>query len=243
MSVHVQFDPWGRMGNRMFQYAFGYILAKQKNTNLFAPELPNFNIQSTTVAVPTSNVIFTKTYGVHYVDWKDLISTTKDVIVNSFLQKAKYYLPFKQELKNLFQVNSSNIINKNKLVVHIRETDYCQLNWFLGYDYYKKIITDSEYKEVVIVTDNSNCETVQRLLSEGCVLNTIGSINNFNVVNDLRTMEDFNTLLYSSNIVLSPSSFSWWAAFLGNHERIIFPTTVNGPWKETPDRDDIDLIF
>ena len=30
MNVFVEFDPWGRMGNRMFQYAFGYLLAQKR---------------------------------------------------------------------------------------------------------------------------------------------------------------------------------------------------------------------
>ena len=43
-DVYVQFDPAGRMGNRMFQYAFGWLLAKQRNCKLFHEGLPNFNI-------------------------------------------------------------------------------------------------------------------------------------------------------------------------------------------------------
>ena len=44
MKIIVKYDPYGRMGNRLFQYAFGLILSKLKNVELYQPELPNFNI-------------------------------------------------------------------------------------------------------------------------------------------------------------------------------------------------------
>ena len=43
-AVVVQYNPSGRMGNRMFQYAFGYILSKKGNKNIIHDELPNFGI-------------------------------------------------------------------------------------------------------------------------------------------------------------------------------------------------------
>jgi hypothetical protein len=74
-------------------------------------------------------------------------------------------------------------------------------------------------------------------------LNTEGYVDKFNVVSDSRAMKDFYTLLNSENIAISQSSFSWWAAFLGEHKKIIFPITNEGMWKKNPDQDDIDLYF
>ena len=44
-NIIVQYDPAGRMGNRMFQYAAGYVLSKQLDYNFFYDELPNFKIE------------------------------------------------------------------------------------------------------------------------------------------------------------------------------------------------------
>lgn len=243
MSVYVEFDPWGRMGNRMFQYAFGYILARKKGVELFTSGLQNFNIDSNYRPLPTEDVIHTRSYGSHYVDWNELVSSTKDIIINSYLQKSKYYLPYRQDLIELFNIPSREAIHDDKLVMHIRETDYRELNWFLGYDYYKDIIISSGFNNIIIVTDNSSCPAVQKLVSEGCTLNTEGVVREFETVCDSRAMTDFYTLLYSSNVALSPSSFSWWPAFLGNHKKIIFPITEKGLWKIVPEQDDIDLFF
>lgn len=246
MNVYVIFDRWGRMGNRMFQFAFGHILAYKRNTRLFSNGLPNFNIVdtiNTEQLIQPVNPIYTRGYGDNYVDSYELSTTSRDVIINSFVQKSKYFEPHQQNLRDIFNIETK-IINKDKLVLHIRETDYVDLNHFLGYDYYKKLINDSGFSDVVIVTDNSESETVKKLLSEGCVLNTTGKVTNFNTASDDRGMQDFNTLLYSENIATSQSSFSWWAAFLGNHKKIIMPyKTTGGMWKINPEIDDIDLFI
>lgn len=243
MSVFVEFDRWGRMGNRMFQIAFGYCLSRHKNCKLYHPSLPNFGIISNINEGVAINPLYTRAFGDNYVNYDTLLSTDKDIIVNSFVQKHYYYQPFREELKKFFNTKDATI-NKDKLVVHIRETDYVEIKTFLGYDFYRKMIDDSGFKDIIIVTDNSNCDTVKRLVSEGCKLNTEGYVNKFEHHCDTRGMVDFATLLHSENIAISQSSFSWWAAFLGNHNKIIIPYKKDGGmWKITPGQDDGDLCF
>lgn len=233
------------MGNRMFQYAFGYILAEKRNTSFYSGPLPNFNIPDTlTDKTPQpTNPIYTRSYGDHWVDSFDLGICSRDVIVNSFVQREQYYHGHEDRLRQIFNIKVEPI-NQNKLVVHIRETDYLSINGFLGYDYYKKMIKASGFNDVIIVTDNSECDTVKRLLSEGCTLSTAGTVTSFNHTNDGRAMQDFYTLLNSENIALSQSSFSWWAAFLGKHKTAIFPFKTNGGmWKLEPSMHDIDLFI
>jgi len=246
VNVYVLFDRWGRMGNRMFQFAFGHLLALKRNTRLYSNGLPNFNIPdtiNTEQLIQPVNPIYTRGYGDNHVDSFELAITGRDVIVNSFVQKSKYFEPYCQNLRDIFNIDTKTI-NQGKLILHIRETDYVGLNHFLGYDYYKKLINDSGFTDVIIVTDNSESETVKKLISEGCILNTPGIVETFNTTSDDRAMQDFNTLLYSENIATSQSSFSWWAAFLGNHKKIIMPyKTKGGMWKINPEIDDIDLFI
>jgi hypothetical protein len=242
VSIFVKYDPWGRMGNRMLQYAFGAILSEIKNTDFFHDGLPNFNI-SPSIKQISNNYINTKSFGNNKVDMKILKNTTHDILVDSYVQKAEYYLPYQQKLKTIFNIKEYST-NPDKLVLHIRETDYTQINNFLGYDFYKNLIKFSNFTNILIVTDNSNCETVQRLLSEGCVLNTPGYVDKFTHSSDERGMHDFFTLVYSENIALSQSTFSWWGALLGTHNRIIFPySTKHNNWPLNPGEDDIDLFL
>ena len=245
MKVIVKYDPAGRMGNRIFQYTFGYILSKLKNCSFYHDSLPNFGISSNLNDVGNlTNIINTRSYGDQYVDIDMLVNHKGDVIVDSYVQKSRFYIEYREELRNLFKIRDTTI-NKNKLVLHVRETDYVTINAFLGYDFYKKLISDSDFKEFIIVTDNSKSETVQKLIKEdGCTLSTEGVVDTFAVHSDSRAMDDFKTLMYSENIAISQSSFSWWAAFLGNHNHIIFPFKEDIKWwPVNPDIDDIDLYF
>ena len=240
MSVYVKYDDWARMGNRMFQYAFGHILAKKRNEQLYSQGLPNFKIPSINYKLPTT-ALCTSQYGYHNAEMDELELIKIDVIVDSFLQKAKYYTPYRDELVKLFNIPQINS-NPDTLVVHVRETDYVEIKAFLGYKFYKKLIDDSGFTKIVIVTDNSNCDTVKRLVADGCTLNTEGYVSKFEHHSDERGMEDFRTLTTSANIAISQSSFSWWAAFLGKHDKVIIPFATNkGQWRLNPGIDDVDL--
>jgi len=244
VSIFVEYDQWSRMGNRMFQYALGYILSQEKKTVLYADGIPNFDISSTRSGMTPKDPIYTKSHGNNYLKYNELLNTERDIVVNSYVQRAQYYIPYRDMLKAILGVKNEPCINCDRLVVHIRETDYTQINCFLGYEYYHNLIKESGYSDIIIVTDNSKCDTVQRLMGDGCTLNTCGYVDKFEHICDNRAMMDFMTLLKSENIALSQSSFSWWAAFLGQHEKIIFPyTEQKSMWPLNPGKDDINLYF
>tara|TARA_B110000495_G_C22885682_1_gene516511 strand:+ start:1 stop:717 length:717 start_codon:yes stop_codon:yes gene_type:complete len=227
----------------MFQYAFGYILAKLKDCDFFYDDLHNFNIKSNLYTGSLTNPINTRSFGDQYADIETLINHSGDIIVNSFLQKSSLYIDHREELRDIFNIKTDTI-NKDKLVVHIRETDYKLVNAFLGYDFYKSLIDSSKFDNAIIVTDNSSCDTVKRLIDDGCLLSSEGIVDTFKVYSDDRGIQDFKTLMYSENIAISQSSFSWWAAFLGNHKQIIFPFKRNTDWWPIlPGKDDVDLYF
>mgnify|MGYP003124936102 CR=1 FL=1 len=246
-DVYVQFDPAGRMGNRMFQYAFGWLLAKQRNCKLFHEGLPNFNIPPNLQSLySTKGITRTRHIGDQKVNFNELVKDENAIIVDSYLQRAEYYINHRDKLRELFSIKDNNEwhINKGKLIVHVRETDYHQVNCFLGYDYYSKLIKDSGFKDIGIITDNSYCETVQKLLSDGCEIISDGLVDKFELFSNQRSMNDWMVLLLSENIALSQSSFSWWAAFLGYHKKVIFPYSHNiNMWPVDTSGDVQDVFF
>ena len=245
MRVIVQYDPAGRLGNRMFQYAYGYILSKKYNCELLCNEpLPNFNIDVTPVNNINSNIIKTRDFGDQSFCASHLTNFNGDIVVNSYLQRSEYYVDHREDLRKLFGIKELDMINQDSLVLHIRETDYKQIGVFLGYSFYKKIIDHYNFKEVKIVTDNPYSECVKQLVSDGCQLLSNTAVTQFMTHGDKNAMADFKTLLYSENVSISQSSFSWWAAFLGYHKKIIFPYKKDlSWWKVEPNEDDIDLYF
>ena len=126
--IIVQYNPWGRMGNRMFLYAFGKLLAIKKQCKFYCEPLPNFINTQYDIPFTTflNNPLYTKNYGNNYVDYKQLLEYPTDIIINSYLQKAEYYTPYKELIKNWFWLDLTNKPKpeNNELVIHIRETDY-----------------------------------------------------------------------------------------------------------------------
>ena len=241
-DVYVSYDPAGRMGNRMFQFAFGYILANARNCQLYHESLPNFNIEGK-YGPPVDNITTTRSMGNHKVDFNKLISDPNTIIV-SFLQRAGYFKKHRDSLREAFKIKKHGPINKDNLVVHVRETDYNQINCFLGYEFYKAMIDSSGFTNVRIVTDNSNCDTVQKLLADGCDLVSEGYVDKFQLHSNERSFSDWLVLLLSENIALSQSSFSWWAAFLGTHNKVIFPFSEKANmWPINPGGDTPDPFF
>jgi len=247
MRVIIEYDPWGRLGNRMFQYAFAYLLAEKFNCELFYREgLPNFGIEPKPVDGLQTNVLKARSLGDQHFDFDAIKDFDGDIILDSFVQQSKYYINNRDTLRKIFGIRDLDTINKDSLVLHVRGGDYHQLKQFLGLDFYKGLIDSSGFSKVKIVTDDPKCETVANLLEYGCELETSSQGPDFNINGDRSAMDDMKTLLYSENLAISQSSFAWWPAFLGTHKKIIFPyslTLDTQSWPLDPKHDDIDLYF
>ena len=254
MRVIVEFDMYSRLGNRMFQYAFGYLLAKKYNCNLYCKgDLPNFGIKGNSNFVNFDNqientsdqIIYTRHGGAQYFDFNALENFDGDVVVNSWLQKADYYTEHRELLRELFDIQKLEPVNKDCLVLHVRGGDYITIGCHLDYRFYKRLIDHTKFTKVAIVTDDPNCDTVRRLVNDGCQVLTPEPAP-FNVNGDVNAMNDLKTLLYSENIAISQSSFAWWAAFLGYHKKVIIPFSTDLDtlmWHIDPQQDDIDLCY
>ena len=224
-SVFIEYDPYNRLGNRMFQYAFGYIVAKKFNCPLYSVEgLPNFGIKPNPPDINLNQErIYTRDIGDQYFDFDLLETFNGDLFINSWVQKTSYYINHREELRRIFGIRDLEMVNKDELIIHIRETDYKTVGVFLGYEFYKRLIDEQKFKSVKIVTDNPKGEAIIKLINDGCSLSTDGEATTFNHHGDKRAIADFKTLLYSENIAISQSSFAWWPAFLGDHKKVIFP--------------------
>lgn len=253
MSILVKYDPSGRMGNRMFQYAFGKILALKKNQLFFAEHLPNFtntfdgdHSKHTPPDYTFINPLHTRQkYGNHYVNMNELIHYQNDIIIDSFLQKYYYYIDHKYDIKQWFNLNiTNNIIPKpNELVIHIREGDYNLLKTAIPYEYYIKTIKTLGFKTNTIITDECTSPTIQHLKNEGCQILSTKIVESFRTTCNNFEILDFYYMLKAKHLLISHSTFSWWAAFLGEQEHIFYPDVDNSMWKKQPNQDDIDLFI
>lgn len=247
-SVIVEFDPYSKTGNRLCQFAFGKILSQKKNVPFASQPIPGFANtynQLNNISV-TPDLLKTLQYGAHTTDYNELLTTNKTIIVNSYLQKYSYYIEHINFLRELFTIQTSeNIqVDKNELVIHIRGTDYRNGNVHIDDVIYLDILNKMSPSKASLVTDDINTDIVKQLCNRGVQLITkTNKTNNGNGFNEFE-VHDFLYMLKSNLLLISQSTFSWWAAFLGNQKQIIVPYNNNkeGMWKINPKKDDIDLI-
>ena len=119
------------------------------------------------------------------------------------------------------------------MVLHVRLGDYMGLGWQLDTGIFIDILKKENYNKYFIVTDEPDNPIIDNILQ---------TVDGGEVVSTDK-ISDFEFLCRSSLLVLSHSSFSWWASFLGNARKVIVPYNGNkGLWKVNPLKNDIDLI-
>lgn len=148
-------------------------------------------------------------------------------IPDVYVQDSKYWEKHRDAVKQYF---SEGITKNNQVALHIRRGDYLKADHFhidlTKSDYYSRAIryfpTDTF---LVFCKDNQGKEQdLQDRVWVENYLNTIFENDRWEFAPFENTeVEDLNLMASCKSIIGANSSFSWWAAFLGNHEAAIFP--------------------
>ena len=234
----VKVEYIGRLGNNLFQYCFGRILATKLDCGLQADLIPGFpgTIPIRRIALP---MLQHEIIEGHQVDLESLLDTRKrrKIILRGFFQRYEYYQAYKNEITSWLSTDQRFEFDERDLTISIRagdiwrsETntvihpDYCAL----PFSFYKSIIENGNWSNIHVVTEDADDPMVRKLAREYAV-----------EVHSSDPMSDFNRLRSSANIVLSVGTFSWWAAWLSEATSIFYPLVgIMNP--ET--RPDVNLI-
>jgi hypothetical protein len=226
--MSVTFNYHGRTGNNMFQYAFARLLALKNELPLGTKwEYTDFIDVSYFPTTPQPNNIGKDVVTlVDLYNPKDRLSNKligdyrgKKIHCDGFFQNSEYYSTNKDTVKSFFEQPPKDV-NKTDICLHLRLGDYAEpsVDSIVHPQWISQCLSLMEYKpggdrKLFVVVENKE---------EG-YLNHMDIHRPIYVSQNAR--EDFRFIQRFENLICSPSSFCWWAAFLGHGKNIMtFPS-------------------
>ena len=245
----------GRFGNQMFQYAALRGIAANSNTNFCLPKwdsevndglgnmlrtelfdcfkmesVNNLNIQlidSDRPTVPESGFNFdSKIFNCD--DWISLwgffqsekyFKNVEDIIREDFTFRDEILDPCKEMMDS---------VEGQVVGLHIRRTDFLTNpnHNFVGLEYYKKALENfNDSTNVLVLSDDPKWCHEQSLFQD----------DRFMISDSENGYIDMCLMSMCTDYIIANSSFSWWAAWLGNRGKVIAPKNWFPDSKDTSD--------
>ena len=226
--------PGAGLGNKMFINALAYIISLKTGKELFTTPIEFFSNTKKNISPDIiNNPLFTRQYGDQNINLSEVLNHEGDIIINSFVQRQEYYSAYRTELRNFFYEASEGGERHNKTVLYIRNGDYKGIGVYLGLENYYKILDSIDFTNLTIVTEHVDRDVEQ-----------IAQKYNADIFSK-NIFEDFLFIKNANNVIMSQSTFSWWAAFIGEPKKVYVPLSIKGVskgwWYTNPNEDDIDL--
>ncbi len=223
--MNLYISQQGRLGNNLFQYFFGYILAKKLQANFFTlfnlpvPFLSNREKYTSTFDLTVNEVYMTDKIQFEinnkYIDKNfNLIANeinkynANNIIINGYFQDINYYLPFLQEILSFFK-NSEEYKSIKKQIdpkgtgICIRKGDIVNTPFELPDKWYIKNAEKFKDTPLYITSDQINHPLCQHIIKT-----YNAKIINKNAIQTILAFSCFK------NLILSQGTFSWWTGIL-----------------------------
>lgn len=151
------------------------------------------------------------------------IQKYNNVDLYGYFQSIKYWDNIQRDIRALFSPNETiqtlldkTPMNPNTCAIHVRRTDYLQLNDYhpsLSIDYYQRAIEAMKADSYIVFSDDIEWCKTQKVF-EGAQF-----------VNSGNDLLDFFMMRQCDRFIIANSSYSWWASYLstGLNKRIIAP--------------------
>ena len=245
--VEVIYD--GNLGNNLFQYCFGRILAETLGYKLVAPPIPG--LPRTFDAVTGGDYCDCPTLTLRGqkpdLSFLKTASAKKyHLLLTGYFQRYEYYKPHVQRIREWCQMEDDieADIGPRDVVLSIRRgRDYIP-RYGLPLSYYETAIASLEHDRVHICTNEPDDPFIRYFVKKYGAVVRPGSFQGGRILPGYLAgaLDNLVFIQKFRKIVISNSSFAWWAAFLSDAEEIVYPRPANGMWSPNdPVSKNIDL--
>lgn len=203
----------GQTCNRLYQYVFARLLAEKWKMRLEC-EKPD-PMFSKAVPISGNNSSDDWTVCDDQNDEDIFEGEPRALLSYGFHQKFQFYKRNKEQIRPWVAPDIPPVPH-NKVVVHIRRGDYFLHGSVLNLGYYGKALREIGARRVYVV--GPHIDGITREYLDG-----------FDpIYSDYGYRYDYGLLLNAEIIVMSNSTFCWWAAWMSNAKRIYYPIPVSG---------------
>lgn len=224
MPVYINYK--GRSGNKLFQYIAARVFAEKNNLNLIT-EFPDRDILSPNEhKYFAQDIVENKTIFINknsfYND--ELVFSGHNIryVFDDYFHNGDFFSNNYDLIKSFFSIPKQEK-NKKDIVLHLRLFDYLHgtdlydpTSWDLSEiihpDYYTNILDMENYEKVYIVVDTIKCEWEKKYLTYFDKYNP--------TIITKEPKEDFNFLMRFDKIINSNSTFSYWASYFSDANKI-----------------------
>ena len=224
--IHVSYC--GRLGNNLFQFAFGAVLSRLSGQLMTAAPIPGFpGTIGFGGARPHGAVpIPPHGFNLDVSEWAER-AKQRDIVVHGYPHNTAYYEPDHAWLAPMLAPAPGDCAHagENDIVLHLRLGDFfsrerCNIDRFAyPIESIYTLLSRLDYARCLIVTDSPQHEAVARLVCEHRGVIAAGDRDH-----------NYRTLFHARRLIMSPSTFSWWAAWSGCATEIYFPHEM-GYWQ------------
>lgn len=216
MSVTV--DYIGRFGNNVFQYAAARLFAEENGLVLKTPANFGSVLPVHETAKPDATPIDGPVVGLG--DGNDLFAKYEkgNYHLSGFFQRARWYWERREKVLAMFDVPAPAVEDPDAIAVHLRLGDYRTHQIAIHPDWYVTALRTQKFSKLVVVTDEKDSKYLKHFNAwkPEVVSKSVAS--------------DWHRLLGFRRLVISNSTFAWWAAFLGKSESVItFSRWIRNP--------------
>lgn len=147
-------------------------------------------------------------------------------IPDLYLQGESYWAKHREIIKKTF---SEDIGKTDKVALHIRRGDYLQAHNFhknlWETDYYQKAVEMFPNETFLVFCKDNQDPEQDKKDRQWCRENLPKLGIKFEMAPYEDTeVEDLNLMASCKSIIMANSSFSWWGAYLGEHEKVVCPS-------------------
>lgn len=217
------------LGNRLFQYCWARQISEKKNYKLVTPFITGFPITyNNTEGIENVYNTYRTPEATQIFDMDYINNHNGQIVVAGYSQRYEHYISYKESIRKWLFIENEDKYEKpddKDLILNIRLGDYVRLGWDIEMEYYINILNKESFNNAIIICDDPNNSKLDTLKNMGCKVkdNSNWGSNKF--------LADFVYVKYSKKSIISNSTFSWWATFLGEG-KVYFPC-FKFPWNNS----------